>query len=222
MKSKSAMGAAFFATFITAQAAMGSAMANTVSQPADDNASALSQAEYDQTLPPVGFVKFCAANSAACKREGLLSGLDNKPVEMTPERWTELYQINTSINASIKPESDQDQYGEPERWAYPVSAGDCEDYALLKQRELDDAGFGLRNLRMTVVLDEHGEGHAVLTVVTSMGDYVLDNRRNDILLWQDTNYTFLKRQAADDPKHWVALVKAPAVSAPAVASAPKR
>jgi predicted transglutaminase-like cysteine proteinase len=218
MKYKSAMGAALLATFITMQCAA----ANTSVQPTQNNGSSLSETEYDQTLPPVGFVKFCASNPAACKKDGLFENLSSKPLDMTPDRWTQLYQINTSINARIKPISDQDQYGEPERWAYPVSAGDCEDYALLKQRQLEAADFGSKNLRITVVLDEHGEGHAVLTITTAQGDYVLDNRRNDILLWKDTSYTFLKRQAADNPKHWVALLKAPAVSAPAVASAAKQ
>lgn len=209
------MGAALLATFIVTA----SAAANTTGLPDQNSAPALSQTEFDATLPPIGFVKFCAVNASACKQDGLLSNL-SKPVDMTPERWTQLYQINTSINARIRPVSDQDQYGEPERWAYPAKAGDCEDYALQKQRELETADFGSANLRITVVLDEHGDGHAVLTVTTAQGDYVLDNRRNDILLWKDTNYTFLKRQAADNPKNWVALVKAPAVvSAPAVASA---
>jgi predicted transglutaminase-like cysteine proteinase len=218
MKYKSAMGAALLATFIITQGAW----ANTTAQPTTIDPSALSQTEYDQTLPPVGFVKFCASNPAACKPDGLFQNLSAKPVDMSPARWTQLYQINTAINALIKPVSDQDQYGEPERWVYPVSAGDCEDYALLKQRQLEAADFGSKNLRITVVLDEHGEGHAVLTITTEQGDYVLDNRRNDILLWKDTNYTFLKRQAADNPKHWVALLKAPAVSSPAVASAAKQ
>jgi predicted transglutaminase-like cysteine proteinase len=218
MKFKSALGAALLATLTTCPMAFG----NTGVQQVQNDASPVAEAEYGQTLPPVGYVKFCAVNPGNCKANRTLSNLSAKPVDMTPERWTQLYQINTGINAHIKPKSDQDQYGEPERWAYPVSAGDCEDYALLKQRTLDDAGFGANNLRMTVVLDEHGEGHAVLTVTTTQGDYVLDNRRNDILLWKDTKYTFLKRQAADDPKHWVALLKAPAVSAPAVASAQQK
>lgn len=218
MKYKSALGAALLATLIISQGAW----ANTTAEPSPNNTAAVSETEYDQTLPPVGFVKFCTSNAAACKQDGLFSNLSTKPIDMTPERWIQLYQINTAINARIQPESDQEQYGEPERWAYPVTAGDCEDYALLKQRELETVDFGSQNLRMTVVLDEHGDGHAVLTVTTAQGDYVLDNRRNDILLWKDTNYTFLKRQAADNPKHWVALLKAPAVSAPAVASAAKQ
>lgn len=218
MKFKSAMGAAFLATFIYSPWALANA-ALEAAEPA--NAPAV-EVEYGQTLPPVGFVKFCASTPGACRAPGALSNLGAKPFDMTAERWTTLYQINTAINASIEPVSDQDQYGEPERWALPVSAGDCEDYALLKQRHLQQQGFPASSLRMTVVLDERAEGHAVLTVVTAQGDYVLDNRRNDILLWKDTNYTFLKRQSADDPKRWMALLKTPAVTAPAVASAQKR
>ena len=33
----------------------------------------------------------------------------------------------------------------------------------------------------------------------------LDNRRNDILLWINTGYTFLKRQSQQDPRAWIAL-----------------
>jgi len=33
------------------------------------------------------------------------------------------------------------------------------------------------------VLDNQNEGHAVLTVITDKGDYVLDNKKEDILLW---------------------------------------
>ena len=76
---------------------------------------------------------------------------------------------------------------------------------LLKKRELEKLGFDSGSLLITVVLDEKNEGHAVLMVATKSGDYVLDNRRNDILLWSDTGYTFLKRQSQQDPKAWVAL-----------------
>ena len=60
---------------------------------------------------------------------------------------------------------------------------------------------------MTVVRDLNGDGHAVLTIKTTRGDYILDNRRNDILRWSDVAYRFLKRQSAQDPLHWVALTK---------------
>ena len=60
-----------------------------------------------------------------------------------------------------------------------------------------------------MVLDEKNEGHAVLTVSTDGGDFILDNRRSDVLRWSDTDYTFLKRQSHSDPVQWVALVKQP-------------
>ena len=62
-------------------------------------------------------------------------------------------------------------------------------------------------LLITVVLDERREGHAVLTVATQAGDFVLDNRRNEVLLWNETGYTFLKRQSQQDPRRWMALTE---------------
>jgi predicted transglutaminase-like cysteine proteinase len=73
---------------------------------------------------------------------------------------------------------------------------------------LEKLGFHAGSLLITVVLDEKNDGHAVLTVATDKGDYVLDNRRNDILLWKDTGYVFLKRQSPHDPRRWMALTGA--------------
>ena len=58
-----------------------------------------------------------------------------------------------------------------------------------------------------MVLDERSEGHAILTVTSEQGDFVLDNRRDEILRWRDANYRFLKRQSQKDPRQWVALIK---------------
>lgn len=159
--------------------------------------------EYGRTLPPVGFVKFCSANPADCK------ALGNMPdrVAMSQERWNQLYQVNSFVNDKIAPISDEDLYGEPERWAYPTDAGDCEDYVLLKKRYLQNLGFSAEALLITVVLDENGAGHAVLTVATDAGDYTLDNRVGDVLRWSDSRYKFLKRQSHKNPLEWVALLK---------------
>jgi predicted transglutaminase-like cysteine proteinase len=126
---------------------------------------------------------------------------------MSPDRWNLLYQVNSYVNGKIAPVSDDDLYGQPEYWAYPTDAGDCEDYVLLKKRFLENLGFPASALLITVVLDERNEGHAILSVSTDAGDYVLDNRRDDVLRWTDTNYTFLKRQSKQDPRVWVALAK---------------
>ena len=83
-------------------------------------------------------------------------------------------------------------------------------------------GFGspILALLITVVLDEKNEGHAVLTVATDEGDFILDNRRNDIRRWGEAGYTFLKRQSQVNPRQWVALVKEKTISSGTVASTP--
>jgi predicted transglutaminase-like cysteine proteinase len=160
--------------------------------------------DYGAARPPIGFVRFCAENQSACVKQGIIT---QKRAAMDPDRWNLLYQVNTYVNGKIKPESDQQLYGEAERWAYPETAGDCEDYMLLKQKFLVGLGFPASALLATVVLDEHAEGHAVLTVSTNAGDFILDNRNNEIIRWNDTPYTFLKRQSPQDPRLWVAMQK---------------
>jgi predicted transglutaminase-like cysteine proteinase len=177
--------------------------------------------EYGDTLPPVGFVKFCASNKTECQDYSWGEKLKPQKLTLTPEQWKLLYHVNTEVNSRIKPISDQALYGQAEVWAYPKNAGDCEDYVLLKKQTLEKAGLSAKSLQITVVLDEHGEGHAVLTVASDSGDYVLDNRREDILLWNDTNYTFLKRQSAWNPRNWVALLRK-SQSASTVATARRR
>lgn len=170
--------------------------------------------EQGKTKPPIGYVKFCAQNPEECKGGGALL---TSRLKMTPERWNDLYRINTKVNTSIKPASDEELYGEIEFWTYPVTAGDCEDYLLLKKRELQSLGIPASALLITVVLDERNEGHAVLTVASDAGDIVLDNRRDDILLWSETNYRFLKRQTQRDPKQWVSLDDAKTTSTASLA-----
>ena len=114
-------------------------------------------------------------------------------------RWAELVSVNTYVNTSVEPVTDQDLYAVPERWDYPAGAGDCEDFVLLKKRYLEGLGFPAELLLITVVLDERGDGHAVLTVTTDKGDLILDNRRPDIVRWSDASYRFLKRQSQEDP-----------------------
>jgi predicted transglutaminase-like cysteine proteinase len=167
------------------------------------SAKTLSQDELGPALPPIGYVRYCIENKAECSS---WTG-SSETVAMSAERWRSLFRVNTYVNNKIKPVSDLDLYGEVERWTLPQTAGDCEDYALLKQKQLKDLGFPSNSLRLTVVMDENNEGHAVLTVVTAQGDFVLDNRRNDILRSVETKYTFLKRQSAAGPRQWVSLAK---------------
>ncbi|MHA7970968.1 transglutaminase-like cysteine peptidase [Rhizobium sp. CAU 1783] len=151
--------------------------------------------------PPIGHYEFCKTYSGECAANGGDAG----PAALDEQNWKALLDVNYTVNSSITPLTDQDIYGVEERWAYPRSVGDCEDFALLKRKILIDRGFSPSDLLMTVVLQPNGEGHAVLTVRTDHGDFILDNMRNKVLLWSDTEYTYLKRQSSDDPGRWVKL-----------------
>jgi predicted transglutaminase-like cysteine proteinase len=195
--------------------AVGAALLLTMLQPGQtlalnntEKADALYAKELGRSRPPIGFVRYCAENPDECKGKG---GTVDR-IAMDPERWNLLYQVNSYVNGKIEPISDMELYGEAERWTIPVDAGDCEDYLLLKKRYLENMGFPAEALLITVVLDEKSEGHAILTVVTDKGEFILDNRKNDITRWSDTPYTFLKRQSHKDPRQWVALIKEKAVA----------
>ena len=158
---------------------------------------------YGKALPPIGYVEMCAREPKECQA---LGGKKTR-LPLTEERWNLISQVNSFVNGKIAPVSDEELYGKPEYWTFPTDAGDCEDYLLLKKRYLEGLGFPATALLITVVLDEKQQGHAVLTVTTDKGDFVLDNRRNEVLHWNDTGYTFLKRQSAEDPRQWVSLSK---------------
>ena len=76
--------------------------------------------------------------------------------------------------------TDMEHWGVSERWNYPDDGyGDCEDYVLLKRRMLMQAGWPRQALLVTVVRDKQGDGHAVLTVKTDKGEFILDNQTEE-------------------------------------------
>lgn len=109
-----------------------------------------------------------------------------------------MVEANAHANYTIEPVTDIEFYGVEELWAYPASHGDCEDYVLLKRNILIQQGWPASSLLVTVVRQKSGDGHAVLTVRTDRGDYILDNLNDRIKTWNDTEYTYLKRIS---PKH---------------------
>jgi len=156
---------------------------------------------YNETLPPMGFVQFCKTAPQDC---GGTMG-EAVRVVMSPERWNDLNEVNLKANEAIEPISDLDLYKTVEYWAYPDKQGDCEDYVLLKRKKLMMMGWPSEALLITVLRDENNEGHAVLTVATDKGEFILDNRIDEILPWQATEYTYYKRQSQSDPLRWVSL-----------------
>ena len=164
------------------------------------------------TSQPIGHYEFCKANPVECQ----IRTRDSGPEKMSGKLWKEIVAVNVSVNGAVTPMNDFDLYGKDEVWAYPDSgAGDCEDYVLEKRRELMHKGVSLANLLITVVRKPDGEGHAVLTLRTTKGDFVLDNLTDRVKQWDATGYRFLKRQATDHTGHWVTIREgqAPLVSA---------
>ena len=147
---------------------------------------------------PWGYLDFCKETSSCDTPLG-----DAVRVILTTEVFDELDRLNRHVNATVIPATDMEIYGTAEKWAYPIDRGDCEDYVLLKRRMLAEAGWPLSALLITVVRDEKGDGHAVLTVVTDHGDLILDNQKDDILAWQRTPYDYVKRQSQTVAKAWV-------------------
>jgi len=158
---------------------------------------------FGGTLPPIGYVTFCQENRGECRPGRRFADR----IQLTAAKYQEIKEINDAVNTAIAPITDLELYGKPEVWAYPAdNKGDCEDYVLLKRKMLVERGFPESTLLITVVRDENNEGHAVLTVRTDAGDFVLDNKRREVMRWADTPYTFVKRQSERNPLVWISLL----------------
>ncbi len=168
---------------------------------------------FGPAKPPYGFVQFCESNPERC----ITPAHDYSRFAATPERLSELDQVNRYVNETVRPLTDKEIYGVSEYWTFPDTTGDCEDYALLKRDILIRRGWPESALLLTVVRDERGEGHAVLTVRTANGDFVLDNKITKVNLWHQTPYEYVMRQSYVNPKVWVSLERGSAPGPDALA-----
>lgn len=161
-----------------------------------------------EARPPQAFVELCERLAALCEAQ------DKSPRELAKRRSSfekdleELSDVNTYVNTNVKPETDSEQYGVADRWdiAKIGGAGDCEDYVLLKRELLLKKGWQPQDLLITVVKDEQGNGHAILTVRTEKGEFVLDNRKPDVVPWTVSRdiygYTFYEIESYLNPRVW--------------------
>ena len=156
----------------------------------------------ETTRAPIGWVEFCIEYKNECNTRASAP----RDIVLTSKTWDDLVKVNNWVNDSIKAITDADHWGVVERWNFPDDgAGDCEDYVLLKRKMLMQAGWPREALLITVVRDKKGEGHAVLTVKTNRGEFILDNQETEVLAWNKTGYKFVKRQSQSDQNLWVAL-----------------
>ncbi|MEJ6783123.1 transglutaminase-like cysteine peptidase [Aminobacter sp. Piv2-1] len=154
-----------------------------------------------RTTQPVGHYELCKRLPDECSQKTDVRA----PVELTRTLWQAMVDINNEVNTAVAPRTDMEMWGKEEVWSYPASAGDCEDYALEKRRKLMELGVPAGDLLLTVARQPNGEGHAVLTVRTSMGEYILDNLDPRIMAWDETVYTYLKRQSERNSGVWIGI-----------------
>lgn len=151
--------------------------------------------------PILGWIRFCEQTPAECT----VDPAEPATVDLTAKDWQTLILVNRQVNTTIKAKTDKDHWGVEDIWDFAEDGyGDCEDYQLVKRKRLVEAGFPRRALRMTVVIDEEGAGHAVMMVRTTRGDFILDNKRNAILPWHKTGYVYIKREG-DEGMAWASL-----------------
>lgn len=155
-----------------------------------------------RTTQPVGHYEFCQRLPQECRQ----ATPKQAPVELTRKLWARIVDVNNAVNTGVQPRTDMEMWGKEEVWSYPDSGyGDCEDYVLEKRRRLMQAGVPAGDLLITVVRQPNGDGHAVLTVRTGMGEFILDNLEPRVLAWTETPYTYLKRQSQTNSGVWVTI-----------------
>ncbi|RWN27353.1 MAG: transglutaminase [Mesorhizobium sp.] len=95
--------------------------------------------------------------------------------------------VNSSVNRLIAYRKDSVVYGKLDYWAKPSEilerrAGDCEDFAILKMTALLRAGIPTQSMALVVLQDrKRGFFHAVLSVSTGSGTFILDSLSNTVV-----------------------------------------
>jgi predicted transglutaminase-like cysteine proteinase len=168
------------------------------------------------TLAPFQHVRFCLRYPSDCKS----NPAENDHIDLDAETSELLKRVNHSVNLSIIPTIKDYGPNLGDGWTIAPDTGDCNDYAVTKRHQLLESGLPSKALRLSVVKTASGIGHLVLVVVTTKGDFVMDNLTEVIRPWQSTDYHWLKIQSAADSKFWYE-VKAPAVG-PSVSQAERK
>jgi predicted transglutaminase-like cysteine proteinase len=149
--------------------------------------------------PPTGARQLCRQYNWACSGKASVSMSSRQEMQI-------IQRVNRQVNATTRSVTDLSQYRTAERWALPTSrGGDCEDFALLKKRDLIRAGVDPSKLLIATVLDAQRNSHAVLVYRSAAGDLVLDNLTNQIKPWSATQYLFLRMQNPRKPSGWVGV-----------------
>jgi predicted transglutaminase-like cysteine proteinase len=129
------------------------------------------------------------------------------PIPWTPDTRARVEQINRRVNQAIIEQDDRITYGVKDYWAIPTLQGkdrygDCEDYVLMKRRDLIAAGLPSDAMFIALARTRQGRDHAVLIVATDQGELVLDSLTEWIVPWRQAPYVWLQRQVPGSPFAW--------------------
>lgn len=142
------------------------------------------------SVAPIAFSLYCLDHIEECTKSS------KSQVAYTSKIRGLLASVNRSVNRSIRPLNERRDV-----WSLNPRFGDCDDYVMTKRSRLIRAGIPSGALRVAVVRTPRGEGHAILLVKTSEGEFALDNLRKTIVKRNQTGYRF-QRVASADPTRW--------------------
>lgn len=188
------------AILVTILGSISLANANALHRNPDQPSESGNMMTFGSTTIPIGAYEYCQRYQERCEYATEASTL-----KLTKSNWKKVVSVNFKVNTAVRPMTDLEIFGVKERWEVPTDRGDCEDYVLAKKLELARSGLPLGAMRVTVVYDENDGGHAVLTLVTDRGDFILDNNNNQVLRWQEAELTYLKRQKPGNLLSWESL-----------------
>lgn len=146
-----------------------------------------SSANWKAVYPSIVRADFatCTNGSGCTPRAEELAGLVR---EIKAKPFSQkLAAVNRAVNRNVAYVSDRANYRRLDVWAKPTDIlkrgkGDCEDYAILKMAALNAAGIPLSSMSLVVLQDQSRSlFHAVLTVSTTRGHYVLDNLHDRVM-----------------------------------------
>ena len=107
--------------------AQADALHRNPSQPADSP----NMKTFGQTSIPIGAYEYCGRYPDRCNYR-----IGKRELNLNRQAWKKIVDINFDVNSSVKPMTDQENFGVVERWEIPGNVGDCEDYVLAKMINL--------------------------------------------------------------------------------------
>ncbi|HZB92338.1 MAG TPA: transglutaminase-like cysteine peptidase [Stellaceae bacterium] len=149
---------------------------------------------------PLGAVLFCAGHREECRDPARPAAT----VAMTPALWQALHEVQVGVDGELDPDAPA-----AVAWHYAVDGkATCVQYALEKRRALLARGVPSAALQLATAMTPRGDGHLVLIVATTGGDWVLDNLRYDVTPWGALPYRWIARQDGGSMSRWVSIAGA--------------